>query len=355
MHNDEFDKEIDWQAFAPPPEAMNYGEDALPKLQLDAKQQKKLKRSGRRRIVRHVMLWLMIVLLALSGTIAALAFVAAGRMNIAPMDSTHAGIARRPASSALVTTILVLGVDDGHRADALMLVSIDHRTATLRLTSIARDTLVRFPGGDMRRINEATVGRNGSGSLAARIVAENFSIRIDHYIMLDYNAFADIIDAMGGIAVPMTAREINYLTSRTWLRRYLNANDLHRQMEQDGTVWLNGQAAQMFTRIRTLDDDFMRGSRQRIVVNAMLQRLRQNPLLLVPLMTNALPGVYTSMSTPRVMSLALGAPLFAVYRVAEHRIPAPGTFRHETRRGQFVTVANFADNARLLRAFVYGE
>ncbi|MCL2532078.1 MAG: LCP family protein [Oscillospiraceae bacterium] len=365
MHNDdELKKEFDWQAFAPPPEALNFGEneqpektpakEELPEPKPDVKQPKKRKRR-RRSALRRVLLWLLIVVTALAGTVAVLAAVAATRMNIAPMQPTHAAIARRPNSSPLVTTILVLGVDDGHRADAVMLLSIDHRTATLRMTSIARDTLVRYPGGDFRRINEATIGRNGSGSLGARVVAENFGIRVDHYILLDYDAFADIIDALGGIAVPMTTREINYLTSRTWLRRHLNAADLHRQMEQNGVVWLTGPQAQMFARIRTLDNDFERGRRQRVVIDAMLQRVQRNPFLLIPLVINGLPGVYTSISHPRVVSLALSAPLLTVYRTAEHRIPAPGTSRNETRNRQFVIVPNYAENARLLREFVYGR
>jgi len=398
MHNDEFDKEIDWQAFAPPPEVLDFGSgqaqeenflfgsdepqeesfrfgsgelweepaallhndveqgnDDLPQLQLNAKQQKKLKRRRRRKIVRRVLLWLLIAVFLLAGTLAVLGFVAASRMNTATMEPAHAAIAHRPASNAWVTTILVIGVDDGNRADALMLVSVDHRTRTLRLTSIARDTLVRYPGADFRRINEVTVGRHGSGSRAARVVAENFNIRVDHYLLLDFNSFADIIDALGGVAVRMSPREINYITSRTWLRAHLNANELHRQMEQDGQVWLTGQQALMFTRIRTLDDDFARGGRQRMVINAMLRRVRQNPLLLVPLMTNALPGVHTSFSQLQVAGLTLAAPVMATYRVVEHRLPAVGTFRNETRNGQFVFVPNYAENSRLLREFIYGQ
>ncbi|MCL2195632.1 MAG: LCP family protein, partial [Oscillospiraceae bacterium] len=288
MRHDESGKEIDWQAYAPPPEAMNYGEpekkQVSPKPPLKAKQPKQKKPRGRNGLARRVLLWLLIVLLTLSGVTASLAVVAAFRMNIAPMQPTHADIARSPSSSPLVTTILIIGVDgaiQNSRADALMLASIDHRTATLRLTSIARDTLVRYPGGDFRRINEATVGQHGSGSRAARLIAENFGIRVDHYVLLNFGIFANIIDAIGGVSVPMTTREINYLTSRTWLRRYLNAADLQRQMEQNGAVRLTGQQALMFSRIRTLDDDFARAGRQRIVMNATLQRVRRNPFLLV--------------------------------------------------------------------------
>lgn len=355
MRHDEFDKKIDWQAFAPPPEVLNFGlDESTVEPEKNTKQTKKNKRHGGR-VVRRALCWLLIVATALGATIAVLAVVAAFRMNIAPMDSAHAAAARRPGSSVLVTTILLLGVDDGYRADAVMLMSIDHRTTTLRFTSIARDTLVRYPDGNFRRINEATIGRSGSGSLAARVVAENFGIRVDHYIMLDFDVFANIIDALGGVAVPMTTREINYLTSRTWLRRQLNASDLQGQMEQNGAVRLTGQHALMFTRIRTLDNDFARGSRQRIVINAMMQRLRQNPFLIVPLAVNGLPGVYTSISHPRVVSLALIAPLLTLYRSAEHRIPASGTFRNETRNRQFVIVPNYAENSRLLREFIYGR
>ncbi|MCL2818087.1 MAG: LCP family protein [Clostridiales bacterium] len=387
-----------WEVFAPPPEALRWeGEpppviplpplappptplfqldktadelwgsedsgEGLPPLDLDRPTEKKTKKTGHKKKrrpgrVKRFFTWLLVLALAVTGLLGGGAFLAAGQMNLKPIDQANAAaIANAPRGNIFVTNILLIGVDGSpgnSRADTLLLLSIDRRTATLKLTSILRDSWVRFPNGSYKKINEATVGNAGGGALAARVVSENFGVRVDHYMLLSFNAFEKIINAIGGISVPITQREINFLARETRLGRQIGKAEMERQMARNGVVKLNGIQALIFVRIRYVDDDFMRAGRQRIMLDAVMGRIKRNPLRLIPLAVSAVPEIHSSVSRLDAALLAMQAPAFAFFSLEQHQLPAPGTFRNSTRGGLFIFDLDIAENGRLLRKFIYG-
>jgi LCP family protein required for cell wall assembly len=308
--------------------------------------------------VKRFIRWLLALALVFTLLLGGGAYLAAGQMNHRPIDGAHAAaIAQAPRGSIFVTNILLIGVDgsvNNSRADTLLLLSIDRRTGSLKMTSILRDSWVRFPNGNHRKINEVTVGNQGGGALAAQVVSENFGVRIDHYMLLSFDAFEKIIDAIGGISVPMTQREINFLARNTRLGRQIGSAEMERQMQRSGVVRLNGVQALIFVRIRYVDDDFMRAGRQRIMMDAIIGRIKRNPLRLIPLAINAVPELHTSIGQLDAALLAMQAPALAFFSIEQHQLPAPGTFRNSTRGGQFIFDIDIAENGRRLRSFIYG-
>jgi LCP family protein required for cell wall assembly len=344
MHEDK-----NWKKYAPPPEVL-MGD--MPTDELPSKKPKKKKSRFKRFLA-----WTLAVLLVIFGSMSTVAFFAAGRMNITDVDAEHRAIARGPRSRPWVTTILIIGVDGSptnSRADTLMLLTIDHRTQSLKLTSILRDSWVEFPGGTFRKINEVTVGRNGGGALAMHVVSKNFTVRIDHYMLFSFEVFRTIIDSIGGISVPITPAEINALVRDTRLGRQIGRASMEQQMRDNGVVRLTGEQALIYVRIRQRDTDMDRARRQRTMMNAVLSRVASNPLRLIPLLNNALPGIHTSITQFNAAMLALGAPLYAVQamRLQEHQLPA--RVQSSTRHGMFVFLVDIEENRRLLREFIYG-
>jgi len=304
---------------------------------------------------------LLAIVLIIIGFVSVLGFLAGSRMNTEAVHSeTTVAIRQAPRGSALVTNILLVGVDEDHprdrggRADTLILLSIDHRTRTLKLTSILRDSWVPFPDGSHYRINRVSTGRRGGGSLAMQVVSQNFGVRIDHYLMFGFNAFKAIIDAIGGISVPMTLAEINALTNDTRLGHQIGHAEMERQMEQDGAVRLNGEQALIYVRIRRRDTDLDRARRNRTMIEAIVNRLHSQPWRIFPLAMNALPEFYTSLSPWRTATLAVIAPAVAFYSIEQHQLPAPGTFHEGHPGGLFALEIDFPANRRLLREFIYG-
>jgi polyisoprenyl-teichoic acid--peptidoglycan teichoic acid transferase len=103
--------------------------------------------------------------------------------------------------------VLVLGVDQRPGAaegstshsDTMMLVRVSPRTGQIRLLSVPRDLLVEVQPGVEDRINTAYLE---GGTRRAMAVMEDLSgITIDHYAVVDFEGFKDVIDAMGGVAL----------------------------------------------------------------------------------------------------------------------------------------------------------
>ncbi len=102
--------------------------------------------------------------------------------------------------------VLVLGVDErpdieeeGSRTDTIMLVRVVPESGDIKLLSVPRDLLVEVEPGQEDRINAAY----NFGGIEQTISAfEEYSdASVDHYAIVDFEGFKDIINAMGGVEV----------------------------------------------------------------------------------------------------------------------------------------------------------
>jgi LCP family protein required for cell wall assembly len=103
--------------------------------------------------------------------------------------------------------VLVLGVDrrpdeaddTGTRSDTMMLVRLTPQTGMVKLLSVPRDLLVEIEPGVEDRINQAYAY---GGIERAKAVMENLTgTPIDHYTIIDFGGFKEVIDALGGITL----------------------------------------------------------------------------------------------------------------------------------------------------------
>lgn len=104
-------------------------------------------------------------------------------------------------------TILVMGVDarpgqpidHGVRPDALMVLRLDPETGTCRGLAIPRDSLVELPGYGETKINHALM--LGGIPYEELVVELYLGIDIDHYALIDFTGFEDLVDAVGGVTI----------------------------------------------------------------------------------------------------------------------------------------------------------
>lgn len=123
-----------------------------------------------------------------------------------------------PAASKGSMTILVAGSDlrspvpttgRGHhepafepgeqRSDVLMLVHIDAGGQHASIVSIPRDSWVNVPGHGMMKINAAF--SLGGPALMVQTVEDLTHVRIDHYMVVDFQGFSAMVGALGGVSV----------------------------------------------------------------------------------------------------------------------------------------------------------
>ncbi|MFL7807665.1 MAG: LCP family protein, partial [Anaerolineae bacterium] len=207
----------------------------------------------------------------------------------APLPSTS------PASEP--TTVLLLGVDrrsagsGTNNTDTLILFYLDPETQRAAMLSIPRDLYVDIPGHGQGRINTAySQGeRDGTGglNLARQTVSTTIGIPVDHAVLIDFQVFIAVVDAIGGIdvEVPYDIYDPTYPDSGIGYDPfYLPAGNHH----------LDGAAALKYARTRaTAGGDFGRTERQRQVVMAVRDRVLNLDLL--PSLVAQSPQLWTSL------------------------------------------------------------
>jgi len=87
----------------------------------------------------------------------------------------------------------------GSRSDTIMVMRVDPALRQAAILSFPRDLWVKV-GGRNNRINSAYV-RNDYSKLAQTLY-DNFGVKVDHYIQIDFCAFKRIVDGVGGVKVP---------------------------------------------------------------------------------------------------------------------------------------------------------
>jgi LCP family protein required for cell wall assembly len=128
----------------------------------------------------------------------------------------------RPASSPVPggQTILAVGIDvrstgqttglaaadpqaaqGGERSDTIMLIRFSTARHTASVVSIPRDSWVPVPGHGQLKINAAYA--LGGPPLLIRTVEQLTSIRVDHFMIIDFAGFQSIVDALHGVDVPV--------------------------------------------------------------------------------------------------------------------------------------------------------
>lgn len=96
--------------------------------------------------------------------------------------------------------------DLGERSDTIMVWRANPETDQLAVLSFPRDLYVDI-GGRRDRIN--TAYRRDDPTRLIETIAANFGVPVDHYVQVDFCAFRELVDAVGGVEVPfaMPARD----------------------------------------------------------------------------------------------------------------------------------------------------
>jgi len=310
---------------------------------------KKPKRSGARGFFVFVISLLLIAAIALGGPY----FYIYSLMNKTEYNqSGHKANVYVDSGDLLhnenVVNILFIGVDAreedlASRSDTMLLFSIDKINKKIKLTSFMRDTWVDIPGSGFAKLNAACT--YGGAQLVMDTIEYNFNIEIDHYVLVDFDSFVKAVNGLGGVDVEITEKEAKYLRDKVHLQTIKAGENVH----------LNGNQALWYCRIRKLDSDFMRTQRQRKVITSLVGKAREeNAGELIKLVKSVLPNVETDMDPMVLTNLAFGAFFrYVRYDLEQARVPADGTWKDATIKGQMVLKTDLGKNRRMLEDFLY--
>lgn len=232
-----------------------------------------------------------------------------------------------------VYNVLLIGddsySDDGARSDAMILVSINENTQQINLVSFMRDSWVYIPGNGAERLNQAYA--IGGPTLLIDTLETNFHVRIDNYVLVDFYAFIDVVDALGGVEIEVTEEEVPVLNAPyiAHLNRLLGRPLEQDWLEHGGVQTLNGVQALSYARIRYMEgSDFARTERQRKVINACFEKFKDASVTeLLNLLEVVLPHITTDISEDKMLELLADTTTqYKDYEIVQYRVPYDGTW-----------------------------
>ncbi len=212
--------------------------------------------------------------------------------------------------------LMLLGIDRrggtgwGYRTDTIMVVTLDPGSRAAGILSIPRDLQLPIPGHGQDRINTANVygsiqdGAEGGPALLRSTIESSFNIPIDGYIMVDFQAFERIVDALGGIEieVPTRLHDTRYPDPRPEDPYAFKAVHF-----EPGLQHMDGGQALEYARSRMSTSDFDRAKRQQLVLLAIREKALS--LSAIPrwpqLAAVAVESIRTDLGTDELLALAV--------------------------------------------------
>ena len=214
--------------------------------------------------------------------------------------------------------VLIIGVDErpdhpeeGVRSDTMIIAHMDSGGRWTSLLSIPRDTLVEVPDIGFTKLNVAygqgyanaetfygtgTTPQQGGMALTAQTIEEFLGWptrgqRIDYVMQVNFDGFAQIIDALGGVTIDVPELIID--------DAYPNPDFSTRRVEfQPGPQVMDGQTALVYARTRHGDSDFDRNARQQQVIRAIVTEFQQRgpvgQVMTLPNLREGLDGAVTT-------------------------------------------------------------
>ncbi|MHB1314469.1 MAG: LCP family protein [Christensenellales bacterium] len=273
--------------------------------------------------------------------------------NIDVSVPTQEPIFKQVAIDEDVINILFLGSDirpgeNGNgRSDSMILLSYNRNSQEAKLVSFMRDIWVHIPGHSYNRLNAAYAF--GGVGLCINTINESFELDIQNYILVDFAGFRKIIDDLGGIRVYLTEKEAAHINERCSSRKLAQKN---------GIQLIDGAQTLVHCRNRkTGDGDFGRTRRQRDVMLAIFQRLRdENDLIkLSDLLLNNLEYVKTNMTPDMLVTIGMEVAKADKFSSSQNRVPFNKTWNYANKDGRSVISINLARNKDMLHKFLYGK
>lgn len=246
----------------------------------------------------------------------------------------------------------------GNHTDGMVLVTVDEYAQRVMLTSFIRDMLIQRPDGDFGRLNNVMdyFGREKGGIEAlVKTINTHFDLRIEDFIVVDFQSVQNIVDAVGGVDIEITAREAQYLKNYP-----IGASATTPAITGAGTYHFSGYAAVIYMRIRKVTNiegesqDVGRTRRARTVLTSIADSLKdvtydQAQALLDTVIANT---IDTSMTTDDLFEALELAMEMKGTEIEQIRMPIDGTFKSMPVAGMATQQIDFIANREALHEFI---
>ena len=212
-----------------------------------------------------------------------------------------------------IENIALFGVDNSgakyneERSDAMKIISLNKTDKTIAITSVERDVVVYIPGDYQKYGHFNWAYWFGGPKLAVQTLNYNLDLDITKYVTFTFGAVEDLVNLLGGIDVELTGNE----AATVGIGSYA------------GTYTLNGKQALSYSRIRKLDSDFTRMERQNYVIQAVMNKLKnQDILTIMNIVNEMLPSINTNLTVNEIKDYITSLLSYDLGNIEQYKEPS---------------------------------
>lgn len=259
-----------------------------------------------------------------------------------------------------ITNILLLSTDARpgekvSRSDSMMLLTIDNINKKLKVTSLLRDMLVEIENHGEEKLNHAFA--YGESAKTIETIQNNFGIKIDNYIVVDFNGFKQVINSIDGVPIEIKNYEVKELNNYI-----LDCGGTEKDLlTSAGTYNLNGSQALAYARIRMVGNgEYERTERQRALIQAAVNKFQDSsPITIATLLKDLLPYIKTNISIPNAIDYTLTALKIgntSSFNIDQFRLPVDSVAQSALFESKgWVFIIDKSENAKALQEFIFND
>ena len=246
------------------------------------------------------------------------------------------------------TDMRLVNTDDKGRADMTMLVSVNTEKKTVNLISFER--ALGMPVSGKKDVLLNSLMNEGGPELIVEDISKCFLVGIEGFVHIDYDAFVQAVDAIGGIDLEFDQAEANHFNARITL------DPRSSFAAVPGDNHLGGYEALIYCRLRDSDDNWGRQARTRSVMTAIMKKAQTLSIKqLNNLVDTVLPLISTDLTELRIAKLLLDVPSMLKYDVRGLSIPDKSDlWVYMGEDGGAVYGCDFEQEAKRLSEFING-
>jgi LCP family protein required for cell wall assembly len=274
---------------------------------------RKRTRWNKGKLVRNILILLVILFIAFIGYF----FAITSHFDKVDTSDSNFAIDSQVASDLKgYRNIAILGVDaragegyDGSRTDAIIIMSIKKSNGDIKLISVMRDSYLKMNENGVLKLDKITHAHAyGGGVDTCAALNRSLDLNISEYIIFNWKAVADTVNALGGVTVDVKSNEISDL-NKYGNETAENVGGTYTKITKTGKQHIDGVQAATYCRIRkTSGGDTGRANRYKKIMSAVMKKAMTSPLKMNTLAEKVLPEIRTNMSQTEMLTAVLRSP-----------------------------------------------
>lgn len=266
-----------------------------------------------------------------------------------------------------VLNILLFGVDPREMEDrnaksnSMVILSIDKKGKRISTVSLLPEMLVTIPGKNNVGIM-SDVHITGGPELVVQTIEGNFGISIDYFIRMDFYAFIEMVDKLGGVMIDVSQYEIDeingYIKEHNNMLKTLSGHTIECEpLSEAGEQNLNGVQALAYTRVRNVGNaNFDRTGRQRELLDMVFTNVKNSsPVQLMSFSDTLAPYTTTNLPKNGLLGMASLVLKSKNWPSSQHCLPIDGSFERTEIDGKKCVTFDIEANRSYLQKELYSK